>query len=105
MTNSIAISSGGFWFPFTEETAPNRQAIEEDTPFRTLVFENTSGESYVLMLDPEDLENPTTKWTVPDGKTLTIEEKENINFYQIAIKNKSSLETEIGELNIQVRNY
>ena len=105
MSNSSAVSASGYWYPFTESTGPNRQALEEDTPFKTLVFENKSGEEYILMLDPEDLTNPTTKWTVPNGQTLTIKEEENFYFYQIVVKNNDDIETAIGELNMQVRNY
>ena len=105
MTNAAAVATTTRWYPLAESTgAPNNLAIEQRTPFKTLRFENHSGEAYDLILDPAPI-NSAKVWRVPDGTALNITLEDNITFYNMVCLNQGALETAIGELKLIVRNY
>lgn len=104
MTNSGTIAAGANWYPLSEDGAPTPKDVDDYGPFIAVSFENQSGESYDLVLDPV---GSTSKkmWRVPDGSGLTIENKEKIGFYNVLATNKGGLTSAAGELNISIRNY
>lgn len=105
MSNAAAVAAGVIWYPFAEATgAPSDKDVEDNFPLRAAVFENKSGETYTLVLNPV-AGSSAKSWTVPNGNTFMLESREDINFYQISCTNNGALETAIGELKVQVRNY
>ncbi len=104
MENSTTISSGGYWYPLSESTAPTNLDLDQNTPFKALIFENHSGEDYKVIIDPTPVSS-TKEFFVPNGKTLVLESRENINFHQVICYNNSSISTDTNELKLQLRNY
>ena len=104
MSNSVSVAAGVLWYPFSETGKPTNKDIEENFPLKSCVFENKSGEEYLLVLDPV-AGNSGKNWTVPNGTTLSLDSEENINFHQLVVKNMGVLESAINELKIQVRTY
>lgn len=104
MTNSSTIAAAANWYPFSEDGAPTAKEVDDYGPFYAVGFENQSGESYDLVLDPVG-STSRKMWRVPDGSALTIENRENIKFYGVLATNKSSLTSAAGELKLSIRNY
>jgi len=104
MQNAAAVPTTTRWYPLIESTAPDNLAIEQRTPFKSLRFENNSGEPYDLILDPAPLSSAKV-WRVPDGTALSISEEDNIAFFNVVCLNQGALETAINELKLIMRNY
>jgi len=104
VTNTSAVAASASWYPFTEEDSPTDYEIDQYFPLKTAVIINKSSQDITLVLDPKAT-NSKKEYTVPNGKTLTIEIEDNITFYQLLCKNVGSLEIAIGDLQATVRNY
>lgn len=105
MKNASSIASGGYWYPFTEEGKPARLDIEQDFPLKSYDLQNKSSQELLVLLDAEDLENPSLQFDVPNGNTSRLQREENINFNHIVIKNEGTISIGAEELVLTVRNY
>lgn len=104
VTNASAISSGTLDYPLSYSGGPSDLDRRENFPLKNFKVENKSGVPITVLLDPIGAAS-NIKWTVPDGQTLASEPKDDFTFFNIAIINDGGIDIEIGELNVNVRNY
>lgn len=103
-TNSSAVVVSAYWYPFTETGKPTDLEIEQYFPLKSFTIENKSSQSVTIILDPVAGES-TKEFDLPNGKTLSLENRDQFFFHQIAIKNIGAIDVAISELKVSVRNY
>jgi len=102
-SNSGAIAASAYWYPFTENP-PTDNEITLHWPLQSFIVENKSSQGITVILDP--IAGTSSKeFFVPNGNTLSLDNQEEVSFYQIAIKNDGGLEIAIDEIKVSVRNY
>jgi hypothetical protein len=104
ITNANVISTGTYWFPFGETTAPSVKDIEENFPLRSYAFDNTSDYDVQLILDPAPISSPK-QWLVPSNKSRETDPADRLRFHNVAVKNNGAGNIAAGELTIALRNY
>lgn len=103
-TNSATIAANAYWYPFSENGSPSDLEIHEQFPLRSFTIENKSSNSIRVILDPV-AGSSTKEFDIPDGKTLAIENRDNLTFYNLAIKNIGSTTISASTINSTERNY
>ena len=103
-SNSAAIPAGSLQYPLSEIGGPSDIDRLEAFPLRSFVIENKSSQSITVILDIKG-NSSDKEFAVPNGKTLALENRDNVTYYQIAIKNDGTLEIAIDEIVTTVRNY
>lgn len=103
-SNSSAIASATYWYPLVESNKPTDLEIEQYFPLKSFVVENKSSQPITVILDPAG-GTSSKEFVVPNGKTLNLENKDEIYFHQFAVKNNGVLAIAISEISFSVRNY
>jgi len=103
-SNSAAIAISAYWYPFSETGAPTDLERSQYFPLKSFVIENKSAQEITVILDP--IAGTSSKeFNIPNGKTLSLENKDDLYFHQLAIKNIGLIEIAISEIKVSVRNY
>lgn len=105
MKNAAVISGNTIWYPFSEATGtPTDNEIDDDFPLKSFVLENKSTQNVIVVLDPI-AGHSTKEFDVPNGKTLALENKDNLTFNQVAVHNETAVQIFADTIKLTVRNY
>lgn len=103
-TNSGTIAAGSLWYPFQDSGSPSDLEISEHFPLRSFTIENKSQNSIKVILDPIG-GSSNKEYDIPDGKTLSLENRDLVTFYNVVIQNVGATTIDANKIKSTVRNY